>query len=306
MSPMSRVLRALRSVLVYCLLVVPSIRADDAMEEQRAFDWDLISLEQNNIRFNGSVLSGFHSVRSPGVSPHGAWKTGLGLLFSREELSAAAGSDVEPFDLDRLILNPKINYGFLDMFEVGAGLELNLANGSEVVTEADGSVSRQSETELGFSAVVAGLKWNFFNNYPFRLGASFDTRAALQPEEFGMLPASIFNFELDGDLAFTPNFSAVANLQLLTSDRNEIRDQGILDLAAAYAFSDAFRGMLFSTVQEDDQAEDPVFFFGLAGQYVHAQVHSFTFAIDFQLNDARREVRTDNQIDLELSYTFTF
>ena len=29
-------------------------------------------------------------------------------------------------------------------------------------------------------------------------------------------------------------------------------------------------------------------------------------AVDFQVNDASREIRTQGQIDVELSYTFTF
>ena len=33
------------------------------------FDWDLVSLEQNSHRYNASVLSGFHNLRSPGVTP---------------------------------------------------------------------------------------------------------------------------------------------------------------------------------------------------------------------------------------------
>ena len=267
------------------------------------FDWDLVSLEQNNIRFNASVLSGFHSIRSPGVTPRDAWKAGLGLLYSREELSVP-GTD-ETFDNDRLILNPKLNYGLHDRFEFGAGLELNAINGKEVTALPGGGVNTENETDIGFSAVAAGVKWNFLTEGRFRLSASFDTRVALQTGEFGMLSASLFNFELDADYAFTSRFSMITNLQFLTSDRNDVEDQGILDVAAAYGFSDQFRSMLFLTVQEDDEASDAIFFFGLAGQYVH-EIHSFTLAMDFQLNDARRDIRIDNQIDLEFSYTISF
>ena len=35
------------------------------------FNWDLVSIEQNNQRFNGSALTGFHSIRSAGVTPLG-------------------------------------------------------------------------------------------------------------------------------------------------------------------------------------------------------------------------------------------
>ena len=54
-----------------------------------------------------------------------------------------------------------------------------------------------------------------------------------------------------------------------------------------------------------NEADHAVLFIGIAGQYVFEQ-HSFTLALDFQLNDARREVRTESQIDVEFSYTFTF
>jgi hypothetical protein len=269
-----------------------------------SFDWDLISLEQNNLRFNGSVLSGFHSVRSPGVTPRDAWKAGVGILFSREELVAETPGSETEINNDRLILNPKLNYGFLDCFEIGTGLELNYATGEEV-GNVGGVATRTSEHELDFSAAVGGLKWNFYRDDGVRLAASFDTRAALRAGTFGMLPATLFNFELDGDYAFTSKFSMLANLQFLTADRPSWHDQGILDVAAAYAFSDEFRGMLFTTAMGDEEVHDVVGFFGLAGQYV-MDVHSFTFAIDFQLNDAQRELRTENQVDLELSYTFTF
>ncbi len=276
------------------------IRADDY-----AFDWDLVSLEQNNNRFNGSVLSGFHSIRSAGVTPDQVRKLGLGLLYSHEELLVRTATDLESFDNDRLILNPKLNYGLWDILEFGGGLELNFANGKETEGIGNGLFSTEAETEFGFSAVVGGVKWQFFSEEGFRLAASFDTRLALQAGTFGMLEASFFNFELDGDVQITDQLSLIANLQLISSDRNTIEDLGVLDLAAAYGFNDKFRGMVFTTISEDDEAQEPVFYFGVAGQVVH-EVHSFTFALDFQLNDVNREIEAENQIDLEFSYTITF
>ncbi len=269
------------------------------------FDWDLISLEQNNSRFNGSVLSGFHSVRSPGVTPVGAWKAGLGILYSREEQTFSSGGSTTTFENDLVILNPKLNYGFFRHFEAGVGLELNWAEGSTVEEAPGGGVETERNDNFNISAAVAGVKWNFHDDRRLRLALSFDTRVATREKQFGMLPATLFNIELDADYAFTSRFSLVSNLQFLTSDENSVSDQVIFDLAGNYSFSDRFRGMIFGTVQEDDESDDAVFFIGFAGQYAFLE-HSFTIAIDFQLNDARREVRTESQVDLEVSYTFTF
>lgn len=46
-------------------------------------------------------------------------------------------------------------------------------------------------------------------------------------------------------------------------------------------------------------------FLGFAGQYLYHR-HSVALAVDFQVNNVRRDVRTEGQIDVELSYTFTF
>ena len=250
-------------------------------------------------------FSGFHSVRSPGVTPVGAWKTGLGILFSHEEQTASSGSTDRSLETDLLIINPKINYGFYERFETGFGLEANYATGSTVDKSGGGSVTTDKNDNFNLSSVVGGIKWNFFRGSRLRLASSFDSRIATREDRFGMLPASIFNFELDGDYAVTSALAVVSNLQLMTSDKSMVNDQVVFDIAADYSFSDQFRGMLFGTVQEDDEADDAVFFLGFAGQYVFEQ-HSFTLALDFQLNDARREVRTESQIDVELSYTFTF
>ena len=232
-------------------------------------------------------------------------KLGLGILYMHEELTARTGERTTTFDNDIVILNPKLNYGLWEFLEFGGGLELNLANGKESRRLEGGGLDLKSESEIGFSSVVGGVKWNFFDEQGLRISSSFDTRVALQPGTFGMLGATFFNFELDADYALSDQLSVVSNMQFITSDRNEVEDVGILDLAAAYGFNDRFRGMVFTTIQEDDEAREPAFFFGVAGQMVHQQ-HSFTFAVDFQLNDVGREVEATNQIDLEFSYTITF
>ena len=81
---------------------------------------------------------------------------------------------------------------------------------------------------------------------------------------------------------------------------------GLFDLAGAYTFSEDFRGLVFITIQEDDPAATALLFLGFAGQYLFAQRHSFALAVDFQANDASREVQTQGQLDVEFSYTFTF
>ena len=119
--PISSLAFVLLCVLVCVLLWSGRVLVAQEGVEGR-FDWDLISLEQNNNRFNGSVLSGFHSIRSPGVTPSGAWKTGLGLLYSHEEQSASSGSTVRTLETDRITVNPKINVGFFEWFEAGLGI----------------------------------------------------------------------------------------------------------------------------------------------------------------------------------------
>jgi len=273
-------------------------------EEVAPFNWDLVSLEQNNSRFNASVLTGFHSVRSPGVSPARAWKAGLGLLFSREE-QVAVDSNTELFNRDRLTVNPKINYGLLGNFELGGGFEASWTEGKEIVPLVGGGIDDVSESEFEASAVGLGAKWAFFDERRLRLALSFDTRIAINRGAFGALPGTLYNFELDGDYAVTSRFSIVSNLQFMTGDLNRIDDQVIVDLAGTYAFSERFRGMLFTTAVEDDEADDILLFLGVAGQFVYEQ-HSITVALDNQLNEADREVRTQSQLDIELSYTFTF
>jgi hypothetical protein len=291
--------------LAALVTLAPSRRLLTEDETAGRFDWDIVSLEQNNNRFNGSVLSGFHSIRSPGVTPWRAWKTGLGLLYSHEEQTASQAASIRDLENDLVIVNPKLNYGFLPHLEGGLGVEFNYADGETVDRMAGGGIEDEHSDNFNVSAAVGGLKWNLYRDARLRLATAFDTRVATREKQFGMLPATLFNFEVDGDYAFTSRFSLVSNLQFMTSDKSAVSDQIIFDLAGNYSFTDRFRGMLFGTVQEDDEADDAVFFVGFAGQYVVDQ-HSFTVALDFQLNDARRDVRTDNQIDLEFSYTFTF
>jgi hypothetical protein len=67
------------SLLAAALALLPgSAVLSQEIEGRLVFDWDLISLEQNSQRFNGSVLSGFHNLRSPGVTPARAWRPGWG------------------------------------------------------------------------------------------------------------------------------------------------------------------------------------------------------------------------------------
>lgn len=268
------------------------------------FNWDLVSLEQNNPRFNASVLSGFHSVRSPGVSPSRAWKTGLGLLYSKAEQVAVA-SNTELFDQESLVVNPKIAYGLRGVLELGAGFEANLTSGKDIQSLEDGSIESHPEEEFEASAVGLGVKWGAIHTNGFRLGLSFDSRVAVNRGAFGALPATLYNFEVDGDYAVDGRFSLIANLQLLVSEASGDDEQVLSDLGATYAFSDRFRGMLFATALDDDEADDVLFFAGVASQYVFEQ-HSFTLAFDLQMNDARRDIRTQSQLDIELSYAFTF
>lgn len=296
---------ASRPLVTLVLLCLATTRAapDDAPRVV-PFNWDLVSLEQNNPRFNASVLSGFHSYRSPGVSPHRAWKTGIGILYTREEQVAVA-SNSELFDRQQVIFNPKLNFGLWNRLEGGVGFEATWAEGKDIEFREDGTVAEDPRSEWAASAVDLGVKWGFLRREPLRLALSFDSRIAINRGRFGTLPATSYNIELDGDYAFTSRFSLGSNLQFLTSDRPGTRDQVVVDLAGIYSFSDQFRGMIFTTALEDDEADDVLLFTGFAGQYVFEQ-HSFTVALDIQLNDARREIRTQRQLDIEFSYTFTF
>lgn len=275
-----------------------------ASEVPFPFDWDLVSLEQTNPRFNASVLSGFHSVRSPGVTPHRAWKTGLGLLYTRAEQVLEA-TNTELFDRQQLILNPKINYGLLGAFEVGAGFEGSWAEGKDIETLPGGGVQAESEEAFEASAVGVGAKWGFLKTSRLRLALALDSRIAINHGAFGALPETLYNVEVDGDYAFTSRLSVVSNLQYMTTDHFFEEDQGVFDLATTYSFSDQFRGMLFGTLVVADELDEVLLFSGIAGQYVFEQ-HSFTLAVDLQLNEAERDVRTQSQIDVEFSYTFTF
>ncbi len=268
------------------------------------FNWDLVGLEQNNRRFNASVLSGFHSIRSPGVTPRRAWKTGLGVLFSREEQVAVA-NNTELFSREQLILNPKLNYGFWQDLEAGVGFEAGWAKGEEVRDLPGGGIDTIAQEGFEPSAVDLGIKWGMLSLERFRMALSFDTRIAINRSAFGTLPATLFNVEMDADYALTNRWSVIGNLQLLLGDDGPVEEEVIVDLATGYAFTDRFRGMLFITAKEDDAASTFIFFGGLASQFVFEQ-HSFTLAFDFQLNDARREIRTQQQLDIEFSYAYTF
>lgn len=296
-----------------CLVLVLTVLGGTVLGEdpqpadyiEPLFNWDLISLEQNNPRFNASVLTGFHSVRSPGVTPYRGWKLGVGANYTREEQVSNA-TQISLFDRDQVLLSPKLNYGFFPSFEAGAALTGSFAQGRELVELEDGTSTDEHEDNLGLNSVDLGLKWKFWDEGRFRTALSFDTRIALARGEFGNIPGTFFNVEIDADFAITGRFSTIANLQFLTSDSATIESQFMGDIGAVYSFSDQFRGMLFGTLQEDDEAGTVLGFVGIAGQYVFEQ-HSFTAAFDLQLNDAGREdVRTQEQFDVELSYTFTF
>lgn len=288
------------------LLLGPASPAADAGAYNLAtlFDWDLVSLEQNNPRFNASVLSGFHSLRSAGVAPSRAWKAGLGILFSEEEQVAAA-TNAELFSRRQLLANPKLAYGFYSAFEAGAGFEASYARGEIVGTGPGGEVVTSPEAEFAASAVDLGIKWSFLELGRLRLAASFDTRLAVNEDAYGALRRTTYNVEIDGDFAFTERFGLLSNIQYLTTNTFRENDQIVFDLGTTYSFSDRFRGMLFGTLQDEDEFDNVLVFAGVAGQYVFER-HSFTLAFDFQLNDAKRDVRTQKQIDVELSYTITF
>ena len=268
------------------------------------FNWDLVSLEQNNQRFNGSALTGFHSIRSAGVTPLGGWKMGLGFLYTGEEQFVRSVGD-SLFRRNQVYLNPKMNLGLFENMEFGAGLVAAYANGRELLTDEAGEGFFENREEGVLSSVDLGMKWKVYDDRQLRLALSFDTRLSLNEDTFGMLPGNFYNIELDGDYAVTSRLSMAGNLQFLTSDSDELENQFILDVAAVYSFTNTFRGMLFSTIQEDDLARTFLGFIGFAGQYVYKQ-HAFTLSFDIQLNDADRAIRTEEQIDIALSYTYTF
>src|SRR5690606_1762516 len=193
------------------------------------FNWDIISLEQNNPRFNASVLTGFHSVRSPGVTPYRGWKVGLGVYYTREE-QVSNVNGVSLFDRDQVLLNPKLNYGFFPSLEAGIGLTGGYAQGRELVTGADGMTVDEREDNLGLNSADIGVKWKFWDEQRFRFALSFDSRIAIDRDEFGNIPGTLFNIELDGDFAVTGRFSMVANLQFLTSASALIEDQVMGDI----------------------------------------------------------------------------
>jgi hypothetical protein len=279
-----------------------AVETDDRVEP--LFNWDLVSLEQNNSRFNASVLTGFHSLRSPGVTPPGAKKLGLGVLYTREEQFAETAT-TSFFRRNQVFLDPKANYGLFEDVEVGGGLTASYVEGRELVSDgAGGQVTMEAE-DLLLNSGDFGAKWKFLDLDRYRLALAFDTRLAINRGEFGSLAGNLFNFEIDGDFAITRRLSMVGNLQLLAGDGEEVEEQFIGDIAALYSFTDSFRGMLFSTLQEDDAADTVLGFIGIAAQYVHEQ-HSFTLSLDLQLNDAKREIRTEEQVDVALSYAITF
>jgi len=287
--------------LACSVFAAQALRAQGPKEPiEPLFNWDLVSLEQNNQRFNGSVLTGFHSIRSAGVTPLGGWKMGLGFLYTGEEQFVRSDND-SLFRRNEVYLNPKFNVGLFEDIELGAGLVAAYANGRELV-KGGGTEDRE---EGVLSSVDLGLKWKAYDNRQLRLALSFDTRLSLNEDTFGMLRGNYYNIELDADYAVTSRLSMAGNLQFLTSDSDELENQIIFDIAAVYSFTNTFRGMLFSTIQEDDLARTFLGFIGFAGQYVHKQ-HAFTLSFDIQLNDADRDIRTEEQIDIALSYTYAF
>ena len=281
-----------------------TLRAQEQDESiEPLFNWDLVSLEQNNQRFNGSALTGFHSIRSAGVTPLGGWKMGLGFLYTGEEQFDRSRGDSDPlFRRNEVYLNPKFNMGLFENIEFGAGLVAAYANGRAMENGEPPTVDRE---EGALSSADLGVKWKFYDDRQLRLALSFDTRLSLNEGTFGMLKGNYYNVELDGDYAVTSRLSMAGNLQFLTSDSADLKNQFILDVAAVYSFTNTFRGMLFSTIQEDDLARTFLGFIGFAGQYVYKQ-HAFTLSFDIQLNDADRAIRTEEQIDIALSYTYAF
>lgn len=290
-----------------CVLVgVSVLRAEEAPENEvkPLFDWDLVSLEQNNPRFNASVLSGFHSIRSPGVTPRRGWKTGLGILYSQEE-RVAEGTNTTLFSQEQVLLNPKINRGFLGFLEAGAGFEATYTNGKDIFTSPGGSTVATDEDSFKASSVDAGIKWAFLQLNRLRLALSFDSRVAVNRGSFGTLPRTLYNLEIDGDFALTSRLLIISNLQYLTTDAFFSEEQIVFDLATSYSFHDRFRGMLFGTLRNESEADGVLVFMGIAGQYIFEQ-HSFTLALDLQINEARRDIRTQKQTDVEISYAYTF
>ena len=129
-----------------------ALRAQEQDESiEPLFNWDLVSLEQNNQRFNGSTLTGFHSIRSAGVTPLGGWKMGLGFLYTGEEqFVRSAGASL--FRRNEVYLNPKLNMGLFKDIELGAGLVAAYANGRELVDGPGGAFTEDREEGVLSSA----------------------------------------------------------------------------------------------------------------------------------------------------------
>ncbi|MFP6739749.1 MAG: hypothetical protein VCD34_13540, partial [Planctomycetota bacterium] len=198
-----------RALVVMALPVVfaaASLQAQGAEDPiEPLFNWDLVSLEQNNQRFNGSVLTGFHSIRSAGVTPLGGWKLGVGLLYTGEEQFVRSVGD-SLFRRNEVYLNPKLNMGLFEDIEFGAGLVAAYANGRELVDGPGGAFTEDRE-EGGLSSADLGVKWKFYDDRQMRFALSFDTRLSLNEDTFGMLRGNYYNIELDTDYAVTSRLS---------------------------------------------------------------------------------------------------
>ena len=138
--------------------------AEDPIEP--LFNWDLVSLEQNNQRFNGSILTGFHSIRSAGVTPLGGWKLGMGLLYTGEEQFVRSVGD-SLFRRNEGYLNPKLNMGLFEDVELGAGLVAAYANGRELVDGPGGPFTEDREEGV-LSSADLGVKWKFYDDRQLR------------------------------------------------------------------------------------------------------------------------------------------
>src|SRR4029450_10209824 len=111
-------------------------------------------------------------------TPRRAWKTGLGLLYSREE-QVLESTNTEIFRREQLIFNPKINYGLLPNVGAGTGFEASWAKGREPVTLSDGSMGTVSEEAFEASAAALGAKWGFLRVGKLRLGRGVHRRIAV-------------------------------------------------------------------------------------------------------------------------------
>jgi hypothetical protein len=189
--------------------------------------------------------------------------------------------------------------------EAGAGFEATYTNGRDSATAPGGGTVTSNEDAFEASSVDAGIKWAFLQLDRLRLALSFDSRIAINRGAFGTLPKTLYNLEIDGDFALTSRLLVISNLQYVTTDEFFDEEQIVFDLAASYSFHDRFRGMLFGTLSNESEADGVLFFLGIAGQYIFEQ-HSFTLALDLQINEARRDIRTQKQVDVEISYAYTF